>query len=676
MSDDTARPEPEDGPLDEPSEEPTDAPEPEAPDADEEASEEEEAGEVARDEPFVRDPHPKERLIELAMFLVPLLLYLPLLHLEITYGDGPELLMAIQNFGGAHPSGYPLLMVLGKLVAHIPVASPHFNVSLLTGAIPGALTALFLYKTARETDMGPPAAALTGLVYALNYRVLYQSTRVEVYALHCMLIAAAFWAMGRHARVGPRVGPRWLLVATGAVCLGLTNHLTTAFMIPIVILCGALVDWRQLFTPKTIGGVAVIAAACASLYLYMPLHAASAADGSTVSWNDPQTLERFWFHVTGEEYRIFRSDMDLPGTFSKIGWDFNRHLFPGVAIVAGLGLFELATRRWRLALLMGAFAAGIFAYISGYTINDIDTYYSPIYLVVIFWMGFGFDWFVTARFPLQTFSHETGRLTAMMLALVGVGALYWSHRGVALEETYGEDMGDQIVAALPERAIVFTSVDHHTFPMWYQAYVKHPDRDLVVVDRVMFGLENKQWYRDHLRARHPEIDWPSDELATSKTSWETDLIRANKDTHQPFALLARRWRERDTFNVNVGWHHEIHLRGEGVEDPKHGPIRHIYTTQMETIGGKKYFYDAEATYSMDDNVLCMVEWQKHQKHTGTWVFYGPGDITHRFKAHAVPPESNLSWEFLPDDIRVPGKWRCEVSFKGKKTLVTHFELVE
>ena len=610
------------------------------------------------------------------MVLIPLMLYLPLLHLEITYGDGPELLMAILNFGGAHPSGYPLLMLLGKLVAHIPIATPHFNVSLLTGAIPGALTALFLYKTAREADMGPAAAALTGLLYALNYRVLYQSTRVEVYALHCLLIAVAFWALGRHGRVGREVGPRWLLAATGAVCLGLTNHLTTAFMIPVVILSGALVDWRQLLKPKTILGVIVIAASCASLYLYMPIHAAYAADGSTVSWNDPQTLSRFWFHVTGEEYRIFRSDLDLPGTFNKIGWDFNKHLFPGVAIVAGLGLYELATRRWRLALAMAALAIGIFVYVSGYTINDIDTYYSPIYLVVIFWMGFGCDWFISARFPDETFAHETGRLTAVFMAVVGLGILYWSHRGVSLEETYGEDMGDQIVAALPERSIVFTAVDHHTFPMWYQAYVKHPDRDLVVIDRVMFGLENKQWYREHLRARHPEIVWPSDELALSKTSWETDLIKDNRGTHRAFALLARSWNERDTFNVNLGWHHEILLRGDDTPDPEHKVIRHIYTTQMKQISGRKYFYDAEATYDIEDNVLCMVEWQKHTKHTGTWAFYGPGDIVHRFKAHAIPADSNLSWEFLPEDIRVPGEWRCEVSFKNMKTLVSSFELTE
>ena len=63
------------------------------------------------------------------VLLLPFFYYVALIRTEITFGDGPELLVAMYNLGGPHPSGYPLFTMLGIIPSHIPWPSGFWSVA-------------------------------------------------------------------------------------------------------------------------------------------------------------------------------------------------------------------------------------------------------------------------------------------------------------------------------------------------------------------------------------------------------------------------------------------------------------------------------------------------------------------------------------------------------------------
>lgn len=606
---------------------------------------------------------------------IPLIVYIVMSTFDITRGDGSELLTAILTLGGAHPSGYPLYTLLGQLPARFPLGTPNFNVTLMLGGVPAALTVGLMFSTLRRLQVTWPVALVAAWMYAFNYRTMFQAARVEVYSLLCLAVAVTFYAMVRHLREGDQ-HPRWLYVATLATCLGLTNHLTSVFLVPVVVLGGFLASWRGLLKPRVVATCLGIAAACSLIYLYLPWQA-MANVGDRVSWNDPQTWDRFWFHVTGKEYAGFRSSAKLQEGLSKYFHDINRQTFPGVLLLTGLGAYELVMRRWKLLVLFAALAAPLLIYISTYTINDIGTYYPPLTFVALVLGGVGVDWMARHRFGP---GEEILQKLAFVLALVGLGGAVFTGRGLYYEDRENGPMSTQVVDELPkERAIIFTSIDGHTFPMWYRAYVDQPKRDLVVIDTTMFGLSNKQWYRDWLRKRHPDFKWPTDKIATSGPSWKGWIVRHNAPKYRSFALLYRPWDVPGFILENKGWHTEIWPQSArpGVKPDKQRLVKHIYTSRHRNIMGRHYFPNSALEYaSGEEKVTCVAEWVKeHPQQTANWDFYGPdGKVAHKIHNHKVPTDATISWEHLPADKQRPGEWRCEVTFPGAAPLVRKFTL--
>ncbi len=79
-------------------------------------------------------------------FLIPLCVYLSTSpYYVVSYGDSAEMIMSAYKFQSAHPPGYPLFIILGKLFTLIPVGSIAYRLSIMSSII-GALISYFIYK--------------------------------------------------------------------------------------------------------------------------------------------------------------------------------------------------------------------------------------------------------------------------------------------------------------------------------------------------------------------------------------------------------------------------------------------------------------------------------------------------------------------------------------------------
>src|SRR3990170_107076 len=86
------------------------------------------------------------KIYGLLAFLLPFLLYALTTSPTITsYADSAELTTAAYNLDAAHPPGYPLYILLGKLFTLIPLGPIAFRTNLLS-CVAGAATSYVIFK--------------------------------------------------------------------------------------------------------------------------------------------------------------------------------------------------------------------------------------------------------------------------------------------------------------------------------------------------------------------------------------------------------------------------------------------------------------------------------------------------------------------------------------------------
>lgn len=180
------------------------------------------------------------------VFAASLALYLPTMSPSVVAGDGGELQMLSVRLGVSHPTGYPLLLLLGWLFSHLPLGpDPAWRVSLLS-ALASALSMALLYLTARELRASQLTAAAAALLLASAQRVWMHATAAEVYPLANLFLLLGLWLLLRWRR---GVTPLWLV--TLAFGFGLTHHINIRLVGPAALVFVFLVQPGILRQPRT-----------------------------------------------------------------------------------------------------------------------------------------------------------------------------------------------------------------------------------------------------------------------------------------------------------------------------------------------------------------------------------------------------------------------------------------
>lgn len=187
------------------------------------------------------------------LFVVSFVIYLLTLTPYICAGDSGELTTAIYNLGAAHPPGYPLYTMLGKIFTYIPVSTVAYRVNLVS-AFCGALTIPFLFmfllklmrtsedRAARVRDY--LIAASCSLLFAFSSTMWSQAVIAEVYTLNIvfapmLLLAVLMWQERVYIQL--RAGKidfaeRFLLLFACLLGMSFTNHLLlVGYIIPFFI---------------------------------------------------------------------------------------------------------------------------------------------------------------------------------------------------------------------------------------------------------------------------------------------------------------------------------------------------------------------------------------------------------------------------------------------------------
>jgi hypothetical protein len=453
----------------------------------------------------------------LSRWLDPLLLallgflYLANLYPLLWWGDGPELLTAAWRNGVAHPTGYPLYLLLMKGFAHLPLGSVAWRGNLFSAVaiLAGAGFLFRLVPLSRPIVWGEIGWRIGIVSVVLSPIVREQGRGAEVYGLSILLFAAALFS-AKHFLDKP--GLRTFLLLAVACGLAAGHHRLLGLMLP------GLALWvpqafREIRRPLWLGyGLAAFLAAMLLPYgiLFM-----RASGNPPLNWENPSTLGNLWKVFSAYQFRTDQEIMRLKEwaayekgygpnpwlisfrsflTWPRFAWD-NLDLSL-VAALAGAGWLVRSCPRAACAGLAAWLLPAVF--IAQYHVGDQTNFQIVPFLALGLCVAQG--WAVLMEVAVQR-ARMGGAWLVLGLATVilafqtarceipPASVLELPER-IARRTLDGTDPG-ALLMAVP--ASPLEPSDYTYFPLLYQKEVARRGRNVSLLSE---GFFTSPWYRD------------------------------------------------------------------------------------------------------------------------------------------------------------------------------------
>ena len=409
--------------------------------------------------------------------------------------DSGELATVCHVLGVAHPTGYPLWVLLGRGFDLLPLGgTTAFRVAMLSAfcaAAAGAALTLLALRLTGQVGVG----VFAGLAFGLWFPTWSQAVRVEVYGLTGLLFVLALMAL-----VGweSRRSPARLLVLSLA-CGFVAMHHRTAMLAVLPALVAAVVKTQPRRARAYLGAAALFLAPF-GFYAYLPIRAAA---GPPLNWTNPSTVDRFLDHVMATQYQFFAFSHSAEEMFGVGKALVAEMLAPGIGLsvlLAAIGVPLIVwgwvgwLRRQPVTAISLAAGAGLLCFwvLQWGETSDLKVFFLPLGAVVSVCGALGL-----ARVGKLAPSRQAGRLAVVALGVVLCGGLVranwersdlsdvWSHR-------------DRWVAMLSQLEPDAVFVSDFDVPSFVTLYLQNVEGMKENVTLVRSNRVQDDWYLDSL----------------------------------------------------------------------------------------------------------------------------------------------------------------------------------
>lgn len=398
--------------------------------------------------------------------------------------DAGELIGSAVTLGIPHPTGYPLYLLVSRIITMIP-ASPLVLLSILS-ALALSIAVFFLAKTIEQEKLHK-FSFLFALFFPLSPWVWESAIRPEVYAVYGALIAAVFWAALRVWNQKERAEIWFAFLSGGAVIAHLSS---VYFLLPLWI--GLLL--RKEVRKKLLRPI-LLPIAILPLTLHLILVIRETFGQPPYSWGDYETLDGWWRHVSGWQYRVwfFESSQAWWKNFSNFFLSLPKNLSYIGFLLFLYGVYHsFKQSKSQTIWLLSAALFSIFM-ISGYNIPDLDSYYIPSILIFVWFIVFG----GTALF--RFFRNDFWIPVVLSVIFVSLAILFVPDEGRKLDKrqlTYTK----ALIQQLPSPCLLITANWPNVAGPLNGLQAMGERRDIVLVDQ---ELMRRSWYIRLLMRKYP-----------------------------------------------------------------------------------------------------------------------------------------------------------------------------
>lgn len=427
------------------------------------------------------------------------ILYLWTLAPTFTFGDSGDFVAASVTLGIAHPPGYPVSILLGKIISLLPFPGEiAWRINALSALCAGVATLIltkFLLEFLRETlpDLDRRSANLIvfccGLGFAFSRTFWSQAVIAEVYTLHVALAVGVIFLVERWVREGEI---RYLQAAALLAGIDFAVHQSAALLWPAL---GWRIGYRLSGPCNRVAGrdwlsLLGLGALGLSPILFVWLRSLSAPAVQSFPITSSGQFLAFWLQSSGGGFEL--------GRLATLGWNLAiqlqsvaRDCSPPVLLLAAYGLVALRDRNRTLYgfVLVGFTVAGLFSVIplalllAPNQLPDIPVFtllYLPFFMMAI-------------ATGLGTMFLKWRRLAVVTLILVPLLPLVFNlawcdRRGDVSARHYGQS----ILRALPEGAAVAAIEDSTCYPLSVLQFVERERPDVLLWPLLLGSTQHRE----------------------------------------------------------------------------------------------------------------------------------------------------------------------------------------
>lgn len=466
--------------------------------------------------------------------LVVLIIYLFTIAPEVIQIDSGEL-AAVQVLAGIpHPTGYPLFTLIGYIFSNIPLPfSKIYQLNLLAAIYCSIAVGFFTYtanlllsnlnkfqfkkdekhKKKSKSRVEPTKvefsethkilfSVLAGLTLAFGKTFWFQSTSVEVYSLHLLLITSIILFLFKAFidKENDRIHFKnsWLIFAL-VLALGFSNHMTTLLILP-----GTAYFYftKEKFSATSLKKLLIMIFSFFVLliiiYSYLPIRA---AQNPPLNWGNPVDLERIIRHVSGFQYQVWlfssteAAKKQLEYFISNLPSEFFLTLF--LAIV-GLVVSFLKARKFFIFNLITFLATVLYSI--NYDISDIDSYFLLAYISISFFALFGF----VKLYEILTANKLNNKIVLFILLLFPLTQFIRNYPEVDQSKTVVyRNYTKALLNSVPKNALILSyQWDYFISASYYYQFVEKLRPDVAIVDK---ELLRRSWYYNQLERNYPGL---------------------------------------------------------------------------------------------------------------------------------------------------------------------------
>jgi hypothetical protein len=481
--------------------------------------------------------------------LAALLLYVLTLAPTTQFWDASEYITAAHALGIPHPPGNPFFVLVAHVWGLLPLGADYARRINLLAAVTGAAAAGFWFligeRWLRNVVVAPRwrrlTAAAGACIGATTFTVWNQSVANEkVYTLSVLSIALVLWLAVRWAdRPADSRRDHLLVLIVYLLALSATNHLMGVLVAPAVLAYVLTTDPRALLRPRFLIAAVLVVVVGTSVNLFIPIRAhldPYLNQGDATSW---EALRAVFMREQFGKPSVFDNPMYPPGTDNPgrtlvllgqqvlnyvqyFSWQFGRDWPAGVqralaVLFAGLGLLG-ARRQWRadrraalaMTALVVTLTAALVFYLNfkwGYSqsyaapagvgleheVRERDYFFVASFAAWGVWIGIGLAALMETPLARKRWALAAPVLLIALIPLLG-NRLTASRAG----ETVARDYARDVLESVDPYALIITTGDNDTFPLWHAQEVEGIRRDVSVV---VLSLANTNWYLSQLQRR-------------------------------------------------------------------------------------------------------------------------------------------------------------------------------
>jgi hypothetical protein len=442
--------------------------------------------------------------------------------------DSGEMVAAASCLGLPHPPGYPLFTLFGHIACALPLGSPAFRINLLSMMFL-VLAVVVTLQTGRRlmtgwVIFGGPHFLRQreftllggGLILFFSLPVLGQALTAKG-AVYTMTLCVLALLIDRFVAEGGEPSPKAMCYLLGLWSLGLANHWQTQILwVPVLLLVGVLA-WRRV----SLRWWLIILSLCGvgvSVYIVLPIRSVA---HPYLQWGDASRFGDFWWIISRKLVSSTEGQIRSWGTYQHFVSGYSSTMFvgafPGTFFLSVIGVMVSLKRRMKMVLFALCLYLPMTAAVLFYAREEVF-YLVSVYLVA----GQGLvvlGAMVGLVFVLdKTWARTT--LRNLVLSAWVLGAICWIPYACRMEDKsryfLAQDLGTNVMQALPREAFFLAEGDISVFPIWYLQSVLGLRKDVAMVPAQFFlhpwGWEQAVRLRPQLEGKtpataDPRIQW-------------------------------------------------------------------------------------------------------------------------------------------------------------------------